>query len=252
MGDLLAGKVAVVTGGANGIGRATVERFVEEGARVVVADLDTDAGEALTSSLGSATAFKQTDVSESDQVQALVDFTVERYGGLDALVHNATSRISNKVATIEDITQEAWNDHVAVSVRGAFLCATAALEPLRRSQGRLVVMTSPAAMEGSRTSPGYAAVKGALRGFAKSLAQEWGPLGVTVAAVSPLAMTPAMVGAYRENPALEARLRALVPMGRVGDPELDVAPVVRFLAEDASRYITGQTIIVDGGRFTTL
>jgi NAD(P)-dependent dehydrogenase (short-subunit alcohol dehydrogenase family) len=107
-------------------------------------------------------------------------------------------------------------------------------------------------MEGSPLLPGYAAVKGALRGFTKSLAIEWGPLGVTVAAISPLAMSPALVNAYLENPDLEPRLRTLVPLGRVGEPVLDIAPVVAFLASAGSRYITGQTIIVDGGRFTTL
>jgi 3-oxoacyl-[acyl-carrier protein] reductase len=100
--------------------------------------------------------------------------------------------------------------------------------------------------------PAYAAVKGAMRGFAKSLAVEWGPLGIGVTVLSPLALTPALENAYKENPELEPRLRKLVPLGRVGDPLTDIAPVITFLVGDASRYVTGQTIIVDGGRFTTL
>ena len=113
-------------------------------------------------------------------------------------------------------------------------------------------MTSPAGIEGSAARPAYSAVKGAVRGLVKSLALEWGPHGITVVGVSPLAVTPAMASAYQAEPALEERLNALVPLGRVGDPATDIAPVVRFLLEDGSRYITGQTIVVDGGRFTTL
>jgi 3-oxoacyl-[acyl-carrier protein] reductase len=113
-------------------------------------------------------------------------------------------------------------------------------------------MTSPAALEGSVALPAYGAVKGALRGLAKSLAVEWGPLGITVNCLSPLAQTPALDNAYRQNPALEPRLRQVVPLGRVGDPERDIAPVVVFLLGAGARYITGQTIVVDGGRFTGL
>jgi 3-oxoacyl-[acyl-carrier protein] reductase len=177
---------------------------------------------------------------------------VEVFGGLDAVVHNATSRLSSRVETVEAIQDDEWDDHVAVSLRGAFHCARAAFGHLAERQGRFVVMTSPAAMEGSSTLPAYAAVKGALRGFAKALALEWGPSGVTVAALSPLAHTPALERAFHENPELEARLRQLVPMGRIGDPLVDVAPVAAFLVSDAARYVTGQTIVVDGGRFTML
>ena len=113
-------------------------------------------------------------------------------------------------------------------------------------------MTSPAAMEGSSTLPAYGTVKGALRGFAKSLALEEGPNGVNVTAISPLAVTPALHRAFKSNPNLEARLEQLVPLGWVGDPLLDIAPVVAFLLGDGARYINGQTVVVDGGRFTGL
>ena len=113
-------------------------------------------------------------------------------------------------------------------------------------------MTSPAAMEGSVTLPAYAAAKGAVRGLAKSLALEWGPLGVGVVCLSPLANTPALARAYVENPGLEERLAQVVPLGRVGDSDTDIAPVVVFLLGEGARYITGQTIVVDGGRFTAL
>ncbi len=114
-------------------------------------------------------------------------------------------------------------------------------------------MTSPAGMEGSRMLPAYGIVKAGLRGFVKSLAREWAPLGVTVAAVSPLAETPALAAAYGQDPELpRARLARRVPLGRLGDAEHDIGPAVVFLASDAARYVTGQTLAVDGGRLLTL
>ena len=100
--------------------------------------------------------------------------------------------------------------------------------------------------------PVYGIVKGALRGFAKSLAREWAPFGVTVNAISPLAETPAMTSAYDRDPTLETRLARAVPMGHLGDPETEIGPAVVFLASDGAGYITGQTLAVDGGRFMTL
>jgi 3-oxoacyl-[acyl-carrier protein] reductase len=107
-------------------------------------------------------------------------------------------------------------------------------------------------MEGSATLPLYAMVKAAQRAFVKSLAQEWGRFGINVNALSPLAATPALVRAYAANPALEARLNARIPLGRVGDPEQDVGAAAVMMLSDASRYISGQTWVVDGGRFTGL
>jgi NAD(P)-dependent dehydrogenase (short-subunit alcohol dehydrogenase family) len=250
----LRGKVLVVTGGGAGIGRAICLHCAEAGAAVVVVGPGANAAEtaALAQKAGGAAISVTADVTSADQMRAAVAVAVDQFGGVDAMVHNATSRLSSHVGTIDTLADNVWDDHVAVSLTGAYNCARAALPALQERGGRLVLMTSPAAMEGSPLLPAYSAVKGALRGFTKSLAIEWGPLGVTVAAISPLAMTPAMDSAYREDPHLEARLRTLVPLGRVGEPALDIAPVVAFLASSAARYITGQTIIVDGGRFTTL
>jgi len=194
----------------------------------------------------------RTDVTVAGDVEAAVATAVERFGGLDAVVHNATSRLSSRAVPIDDIDAIAWEDHVAVSLRGAYHCARAALPHLRARRGRFIAMTSPAGIEGSVALPAYGTVKGALRGLVKSLAVEWGPLGVTAVCVSPLAQTPALEKAYVENPALEPRLRQVVPAGWIGDPEADIAPVVAFLLGDGARYITGQTIVVDGGRFTGL
>ncbi len=252
-GDLT-GRVVLVTGAGAGIGRAVCLEAARQGAHVVVTALGGNGAvtaELITAAGGSALSLTA-DVTRLDDVTAAVEAAVSRFGRLDGLVHNATSRHSSVVGPLAELTPAVFDDHLAVSVTGAYTCATAALPELRRTHGRLVLMTSPAAMEGSFTLPAYGVVKGALRGLAKSLALEEGPNGVNVTVVSPLAVTPAMAKAYASNPELEARLQQLVPLGRVGDPLLDIAPVVAFLLGDAARYVTGQTVVVDGGRFTGL
>jgi NAD(P)-dependent dehydrogenase (short-subunit alcohol dehydrogenase family) len=251
---ILQGKVVLVSGGGAGIGRAVCISCAEAGADVLVAapaDNGRDTAEAAEA-LGVSSLYVRTNVASAFEVQSAVDAALSHFGRLDAVVHSATSRHSSEVHTIGELTDELWDDHVSVSLRGAFHLARSSFPSLAETKGRFVLMTSPAGMEGSATLPAYAAVKGALRGLAKSLAIEWGPFGVTVACVSPLAKTPSLEKAYAENPALESRLLELVPLGRIGDAEADIAPVVRFLVEDGSRYLTGQTVVVDGGRFTTL
>lgn len=250
----LTGRVVLVTGGGAGIGEAVCRACAEAGAHVLVtapaANGEQTAAQITAS--GASAHYVQADVGSLADMQRAVAEAVTRFGGLDAVVHNATSRHSSVVTSLADLDPAVLDDHLAVSVGGAFNCAKAALPYLRERRGRLVVMTSPAAMEGSSTLPAYGAVKGALRGFAKSLALEEGPHGVNVTAVSPLAVTPALHRAFASNPDLEPRLRQLVPLGRVGDPFLDIAPVLTFLLGDGARYITGQTLVVDGGRFTGL
>jgi 3-oxoacyl-[acyl-carrier protein] reductase len=250
----LRGRVVLVTGGGAGIGRAICAACAGAGASVVVAGPGDNAAEtaAMVQEKGGRAAFARTDVTMAEQVEAAVAMAVDRFGGLDAVVHNATSRHSSEAVAIDAIDDGTWVDHVAVTLRGAYHCARYALPHLRQRLGNLLLMTSPAAMEGSVALPAYAAVKGAVRGLSKSLAVEWGPLGVGVVCVSPLAHTSALERAYLENPELEERLARVVPLGRVGDPDTDIAPVVVFLLGEGARYITGQTIVVDGGRFTTL
>jgi 3-oxoacyl-[acyl-carrier protein] reductase len=203
---------------------------------------------------GGAAVWVRCDVTRQDEVEAAVAAAVDRFGQLDVFVHNATSRRSSGVVAIEDVDRDLWEEHASVSLRGAYYCARAAVEQLsgRGGHGRYILMTSPAGMEGTSNNPPYGMVKAGIRGFVKSLAKEWAPLGINVTCISPLARTPALEIAYRENPVLHDRLAALVPLGRVGDPETDIGPAVVFLAGDGSRYITGQTIVVDGGRFITL
>ena len=244
----------VVTGAGGGVGRGIALSCAAAGADVVVASRHENGEEtvALITANGGAAAWVHCDVTVAADVHAAVALAVERTGRLDGMVHNATSRRSGEPARLETVADALVDEHVAVSMRGAYLCATAALPHLRESRGALVTMTSPAGMEGSFMLPVYGTVKAALRGFTKSLAREWAPYGITVNTVSPLAMTPAMTYAWGEDPGLEARTTSRVPLGWIGDPERDIGPPVVFLLGEGARYVTGQTLVVDGGRFMNL
>jgi NAD(P)-dependent dehydrogenase (short-subunit alcohol dehydrogenase family) len=250
----LAGRVVLVTGAGRGLGRGVALACAAAGADIVVASPRENGTETVAEieARGGSAAWVRCDAPVAADVDAAVAAAVERDGGLDVVIHNATSRRSSEPVRLEDVDEALWHDHASVSLRGAFHCAQAALPQLRARRGRLIVMTSPAGIEGSAMLPVYSMVKGALRGFAKSLAREWAPFGVTVNAVSPLAETPAMTSAYGKDPTLEARLARVVPMGHLGDPETEVGPAIVFLAGDGAGYITGQTLAVDGGRFMTL
>jgi 3-oxoacyl-[acyl-carrier protein] reductase len=250
----LHGRSVVITGAGRGVGRGIALACAAEGAHVVVASPGENGLQTVADidERGGAATWVRCDVTARADVRRAIDAAVRATGGLDAIVHNATSRRSSEPAELQHVTDDLWHDHASVSLRGAYYCAVEAFPHLKPRRGRLVLMTSPAGMEGSRTLPVYGMVKAGLRGMAKSLAREWAPQGVTVAAVSPLAMTPAMDNAFAENPGLRARLEAVVPMARLGDAETDIGPVVAFLVGDGARYITGQTIVVDGGRYLGL
>jgi len=250
----LNGRVVLVTGAGDGMGRGLCLDAAGRGATVVIAAPRDNAQTSvdLITERGGEARWIQCDVTNAHDVTECIAATVSAYGGLHAVVHNATSRLSSSPVPLTDVSDEEWDDHVAVSLRAAFLLAQAAHPHLATARGRYVLMTSPAGMEGSTTLPAYSAMKGALRGFTKSLAIEWGPDGIGVACISPLSSSPALTRAYEKNPELEERLTSHIPIGRVGDPEHDIGPVVSFLIDPGSSYVTGQTIVVDGGRFTTL
>jgi NAD(P)-dependent dehydrogenase (short-subunit alcohol dehydrogenase family) len=250
----LDGKVALVTGAGNGVGRGVAAALARAGAHVVVSSPGDNGREtvALIVGRGGSAAWSRCDVTDGDEVRSVVDRAAAVHGRLDVVVHNATSRHSSEWHRLEEVAPELFDDHVAVSLRGAYHCAVAGWPHLRGRGGRFVLFTSPAGMEGSVTKPLYGVVKSAIRGLTKSLAREWGPDGINVNCISPLAMTPAMVTAYAADPELQRRHERMVPLGYLGDPEEDIGPAVVFLAGPGARYVTGQTLVVDGGRFTVL
>ncbi len=240
----------VVTGAGAGVGRGIALACAAEGMFVVVASPRDNGAQTveLIEAGGGRAVWVPCDVT----VRADIERAVAEAGDLHTFVHNAASRRSSESVRLEDVDDALWEEHASVSLRGAYFAAQAALPGLQATHGRFVLLTSAAGIEASPTRPAYSIVKGALRGFGKSLAQEWGPLGVRVAMVSPLAATDAMANAMLADATLEARLTSRIPLQRFGDPTADIGPVVAFLCSDAAGYITGQTVVVDGGRFMGL
>jgi 3-oxoacyl-[acyl-carrier protein] reductase len=223
---LLDGRTVIVTGAGGGVGRGVALACATAGAHVVVAAPRENGAEttAAIEAAGGSAEWVRCDVTDPGDVDASVAAALERTGRLDVMVHNATSRRSGDPVRLEDVDDALFEEHVSVSLRAAYSCAIAALPQLQANRGSLVTMTSPAGMEGS----------------------------LTVNTVAPLAMTPAMVHAWQEDPSLEARVTNRVPLGWLGDPEADIGPAVVFLASEGARYVTGQTLAVNGGRFMNL
>jgi 3-oxoacyl-[acyl-carrier protein] reductase len=194
-----------------------------------------------------------TDVSRRDDLEAVVAATLDAYGGLDIMIHNAFTDRARASHRLEDADDGLWDALSTTAMWASFWCTQVALPWIRASgRGRLVFVSSPSAMEGSANVPLYASVKAAQRALAKSLARELGPDGVTVNCIAPVALTPALESAFAANPVLEEQVRARSALGRVGDPEVDIGGVVVWLAGDGAGYVTGQTIVCDGGGFLGL
>ncbi len=240
----LAGKRALVIGATRGIGTGIAERFVEEGAAVVIADRDT-AGEATARRLGSGTSFVAADISLPGDAARAVAETVRRLGGLDILVQNAGIY---PWTLIEHTEPEEWDRVLGVNLKGTFLAARAGMPAMRgQGSGRMIFTSS---ITGPRvTSPGhghYSASKAGINGFIKAAAIEFAPFGITVNGVEPGNILTEGMQAER-SPAFIRSMTDAVPLGRLGTPR-DIANAVLFLASDEASYITGTTIVVDGGQ----
>ena len=251
MGNRFEGRVAVVTGAAQGIGAAVAARLAAEGAAVAVADLSAERGaetvEAITKNGGRAVAFGA-DVSQTAEVEALVAAVVAEFGRVDILVNNAGITRDN---LLFKMTDEDWDAVINVNLRSAFLMSRECQKHfVKQKYGKIVSLSSRSAL-GNRGQANYAASKAGVMGLTATLAIELGPYGVNVNAVAPGYIATAMTDATARRVGLDPEeLKKLAadqtPVRRVGEPE-DIAATVAFLAADESSFISGQTIQVNGG-----
>ena len=253
MGDRLQSRVAVVTGGASGIGEATVRRFVEEGAQVVVADLQREPGEALAAELGAAVRFIATDVTDEQQIASAVDLAVAEFGRLDVMFNNAG--IVGVVGSVAETSIEQWDRTVAVLMRGVFLgMKHAARVMVPQRSGSIISTSSTAGVMGGLGPHCYTACKHAVIGLTKSVASELSRKGIRVNAISPGSTVSPMTASFimGDVGAVDATTNAIAagtPLGVAGMP-IDIANAALFLASDESKHMTGQTMVIDGGQTT--
>ncbi len=249
-GESLAGEVAIVTGGSRGIGRAIVELFAREGAAVLFCGRDEAVGRATEAELGDAlpVAFAPADVAAEDDVAALVAACCERFDPPTILVNNAGVN-ANFDAT--EMTEEQWDRFFGIDLKAAWLAAKHALPHMKRAGAGSIVNVS--SLHGFVTLEGffpYAAAKSGLLGLTRSLALDYGPLGIRVNCVAPgfirTRLVQESIDRNEDRAAAERAMTAGVALGRIGEPD-EVARVVRFLASRESSYVTGASLLVDGG-----
>jgi 3-oxoacyl-[acyl-carrier protein] reductase len=244
-------KVCLITGGAAGIGRATAERFCEEGARVVICDLNEELGQAVAHSLGAKAAFYKVNVADRQAVQAWVDEVVARYERIDVLVNNAGVLRDGVLVRVKDgqlvkqMPEADFDLVISVNLKGVFNC-TQAVAPVMIRQGGGVILnaTSVVGLDGNFGQTNYVATKAGVIGMTKVWARELGRSNVRVNAVAPGFTATDMVTAMPQN-VLDG-MKGRTPLGRLGEPR-DIANAYLFLASDEASFITGETLRVDGG-----
>ncbi len=243
----LDGRVALVTGAAQGIGRAIAERFAREGAHVTVADINDERGAEVVEAIektGGLARFVHCDVAGAGDVDRMVDQTVEAFGGVDVLINNAAIA---SYKFLVDTSDEEWDRVIAVNLRGIFLTSRRCLPLMeRRGGGSIVNFASVHARTTSTGNPAYIASKGAVVALTRTMALECAPANIRVNCILPGAIaTPMLLENWGDVPQEQNPLMARVPMRRFGDPD-EIARVAQFLASDDASYMTGSDVLVDG------
>jgi NAD(P)-dependent dehydrogenase (short-subunit alcohol dehydrogenase family) len=239
-------RIAIITGAGQGIGRAIALGLAGEGAKIAIADVNEERANAVKNEIeaGGGTALAiRTDVSDETSVQAMVQKSLQEFGKLDILVNNAGIY---PVSSVEEMREEDWDRVIGTNLVGAFLCSrTVVTEFLKQGNGRIISITSGRAFQGAKNGAHYAASKAGIIGFSKSLALELARHGITVNVICPGVTDTAQPRGHQTEQELYAQAQK-IPLGRIGQPEDLVGPAI-FLASDAARFITGQTLLVNGG-----
>jgi 3-oxoacyl-[acyl-carrier protein] reductase len=243
-------KVAVITGGAAGIGKATARRFIEEGAKVIICDVNQEAGEAAVQELGPEATFYKVDVTDRQAVQEWIDDIVARNGRVDVLINNAGVLRDNMLVKVKDgelvkqMPEADFDLVIAVNLKGVFNCTQAvALHMVRQGSGVVLNASSIVGLDGNFGQTNYVATKAGVIGMTKVWAREFGRQGIRVNAVAPGFIATEMVKQMPER--ILDSMKARIPLGRMGDPR-DVANAYLFLASEEASFISGAVLRVDG------
>lgn len=240
-------KVVIITGGAGGIGSGIAKEMAHEGAVIAIVDVNEETGKAMEQELQAISPnsmFLKANLMDRKNLGQIIKDVVAKYGKLDVLVNNAHA---SKQVSLEDTTQEDLDLSFGTGFYPTFYLMQAALPYLKETKGNIINFASGAGLAGHETQGAYAAAKEAIRGVSRVAANEWGRFGINVNIISPIADSPGVRAWAQAQPEYYEAVKSKIPMGRFGDVQKDIGRVAVFLASEDSQYITGQTIMADGG-----